>query len=114
MEINDHVNIKNNDSINISNHSNVFNFNKLNLDVKDSLWPQGEVGKDRKDWEKVVLMSLNNMNQIERDDRKTSFVKYKIFKRDIYGLALVDTGNFSERNFRTRLEGKCWKGETLK
>ena len=38
-------------------------------------------------------MSLNNMNQIERDDRKTSFVKYKIFKRDIYGLALVDTRN---------------------
>ena len=34
MEINDHVNIKNNDSINISNHSNVFNFNKLNLDER--------------------------------------------------------------------------------
>ena len=79
MEINDHVNIKNNDSINISNHSNVFNFNKFNLEVKDSLWPQGELGKDMKDWEKVVLMSLNNMNQIERDDRKTSYVKYKLF-----------------------------------
>ena len=29
----------------------------------------------------------------QRDDRKTSYVKFKLFKRDIYGLALVDTGN---------------------
>ena len=30
---------------------------------------------------------------MKRDDRKTSYVKFKLFKRDIYGLALVDTGN---------------------
>lgn len=38
-------------------------------------------------------MNLNNLNQVEKDDRKTSYVKFKLFKCDIYGLALVDTGN---------------------
>lgn len=38
-------------------------------------------------------MNLNNLNQVEKDDRKTSCVKFKLFKCDIYGLALVDTGN---------------------
>ena len=35
------------------------------------------------------------MNKLERDDCKTSYVKYKLFKRDIYIyiLAVVDTGN---------------------
>ena len=38
-------------------------------------------------------MNFNIMNKVEKDNRKTSFVKYKLFKHDIYGLALVDTGN---------------------
>ena len=38
-------------------------------------------------------MHLNNVNLVERDDCKTSCVKLKLFKRHIYGLALVDTGN---------------------
>ena len=38
-------------------------------------------------------MNLNSMNKLERGDCKTSYVKYKLFKRDIYGLAVVDTGN---------------------
>ena len=54
-----------------------------------SLKPQGELGKDMKDWEKVAMMNLKSMNKLE----KTSYVKYKLFKPDIYGLALVDTGN---------------------
>ena len=104
MGINNDGNLITKDSIYILNHSNVFNsvkFNpevkvhnsvEFNLEVKDSLRPQGELTKYMKDWEKVVLMSLNNINRIERDDCKTSYVKYKLFKRDIYGLALVDTG----------------------
>ena len=58
-----------------------------------SLKPQGELGKDMKDWEKVAMMNLKSMNKLEKNDRKTSYVKYKLFKPDIYGLALVDTGN---------------------
>ena len=49
--------------------------------------------KDMKEWERVVLMSLNSINRREKDDRKTSYVKYKLCKRDVYSLALVDTGN---------------------
>ena len=33
------------------------------------------------------------MNQIEKANLKTSYVKYKLFKCDVYGLALVDTEN---------------------
>ena len=84
MGVNNDVNISTKDSINIVNYSNVHNSVKFNSEMKD---------KDMKDWEKVVLMSLNNMNRIERDDCKTSYGKYKLFKRDIYGLALLDTGN---------------------
>ena len=29
-------------------------------------------------------MNLNSMNKLERGDCKTSYVKYKLFKRDIY------------------------------
>ena len=75
MGVNNDVNISTKDSINIVNHSNVHNFVKFNSEMKD---------KDMKDWEKVVLMSLNNMNRIERDDCKTSYGKYKLFKRDIW------------------------------
>ena len=83
MGVNDYVNILNNDSINISNHLNVHNFDKFNLEVIGSLRPQGEVGQEMKEWEKAVLMSLNNMDHVERDDCKNSYVKYKLFKRDI-------------------------------
>ena len=87
---NDDVNVLINNSINIVNHSNVRNSIKLNPEVKicnsdkfnpeviDSLRPQGELTKDMKDWERVVLMSLSNMNRKERDYRKTSYVKYKL------------------------------------
>ena len=94
MEVdNDDVNILVNNSINIVNRSNVHNLDKFNPEVRDSFRPQGELMKNMKEWERAVLMSLNSINRRERDDRKTSYVKYKLCKRDIYGLALVDTGN---------------------
>ena len=71
---NDDVNNLINNSINIVNRSNVHNLDKFNLEVKDSLRPQGELTRDMKDWERVVLMSLNNINRREKDDRKTSYV----------------------------------------
>ena len=69
------------------------NLDKFNPEVTDSLRPQGELTRDMKEWERIVLMSLNNINRREKDDCKTSYVKYKLCKRDIYGLSLVDTGN---------------------
>ena len=92
---NDDVNNLVNNSINIVNCSNVHNLDKckFNPEVTDSLRPQGELMKDMKEWERVVFMCLNSINRRERDNRKTSYVKYKLCKRDIYGLALVDTGN---------------------
>ena len=44
-------------------------------------------------WEEDLIVNLNSMNKLEKDDCKTSYVKYKLFKSDGYGLALVDTGN---------------------
>ena len=93
MEENDNVNVIYYISINNSIHSNIRNFVKFNPEVKNSIRPKGKWGTDMKDKEKVILMNLNNMNQIERDDRKTSSKKFKLLKDDIYGLALVDTGN---------------------
>ena len=71
---NDNVNNLVNNSINIVNRSNVHNLDKFNPEVTDSLRPQGELMKDMKEWERVVLMSLNSINRRERDDCKTSKV----------------------------------------
>ena len=60
--INDDVNILINVSINIVNHSNVRNSEKFNSEVIDSLRPQGELTKDMKDWERVVLFRHNMTN----------------------------------------------------
>ena len=65
----------------------------FNLEVSGSLRPNGHKNPELREWEKNILVHLNNVNLVERDDRKTSYVKFKLFKRDIYGLALVDTGN---------------------
>ena len=67
--------------------------NDFNPEVMDSLRPNGSKEIELREWEKNILMHLNNVNLAERDDRKTLCVKFKLFKRDIYGLALVDTGN---------------------
>ena len=61
--------------------------------MRGSLRPNGHKDPEMREWERNILVHLNNVNLIERDDRKTSYVKFKLFKRDIYGLALVDTGN---------------------
>ena len=67
--------------------------NDFNPEVRDILRPNGSKDIELREWEKNILMHLNNFNLVERDDCKTWCVKFKLFKRDIYGLALVDTGN---------------------
>ena len=63
---------------------------KFNLEVIGSLKPQGELGKKVKSWEEDFIMNLNNMNRSKEDNHRTSYVHYKLLKRDINGLALVD------------------------
>ena len=67
--------------------------NGFNPEVRGSLRPNGHTDFKLKEWEKNILTHLNNVNLVEKDNRKTLYVKFKLFKRDIYGLALVDTGN---------------------
>ena len=44
---------------------------------------EGTLEEKVMNWENLIL-SLNNMNIMEKEDRKISYVKYKLFKRDIY------------------------------
>ena len=63
--------------------NNVYNVMKLkndyNPEVTDSLRPNGSKDIELREWEKNILMHLNNVNLVERDDRKTSYVKFKLF-----------------------------------
>ena len=52
--------------------------------MRGSLRPNGHKDLELREWEKNILVHLNTVNLIERDDRKTSYVKFKLFKRDIY------------------------------
>ena len=80
--------------------------NGFNSEVSGSLRPNGHKVLELREWEKNILVHLNNVNLIERDDCKTSYVKFKLFKRDIYGLALVDTGNLVKG---TLASSEFWK-----
>ena len=119
MTDDNNVNLFNNRSINNSVNSNVHDLLKLDSgirnnsevevrskansgmevrngfdpEVSDSLRPNGSTETRLREWEKNVLMHLNNVNLVERGNRKTSYVKFKLFKRDTCSLALVDTGN---------------------
>ena len=80
--------------------------NDFNPEVRGSLRPNSHKDLELREWEKNILVHLNNVNLMERDDRKTSYVKFKSFKRDIYGLALVDTGNLVKD---TLVSSEFWK-----
>ena len=58
--------------------------------------PLGKLEENVMNWEENLILSLNHMNKMEKDDRKSFYVKYKLCKCDIYGLALVDTGNLEK------------------
>jgi len=91
----------------VDNINNVMKLrNDFNPEVKDSLRPNESKDIELREWEKNILMHLNNVNLVERDDCKTSYVKFKLFKRDIYGLALVDTGNLVKG---TSVSSEFWK-----
>jgi len=82
----------------LDNINNVMKLkNDFNSEVRDSLRPKGSKAIELREWEKNILLHLNNVNLVERDNRKTSYVKFKLFKRNIFGLALVDTGRVVNR-----------------
>ena len=109
------MNVVNNRLINISVNPNVLNscksvpevqVNSFNPEVRGSLRPNGHKDPGMREWERNILVHLNSVNLIERDERKTSYVKFKLFKQDIYGLALVDTGNLVKG---TLVSSEFWK-----
>ena len=66
----------------------------------------GHKDLELREWEKNILVNLNSVNLMERDDCKTLYVKFKLFKLDIYSLALVDTGNLVKV---TLVSSEFWK-----
>ena len=74
--------------------------------MRGSLRPNASKDIILREWEENILMHLNNVNLVEKDDFKTSYVKFKLYKRDIYGLALVDTGNLVKG---TLVSSEFWK-----
>ena len=92
LEMNDIYYVKNNytDFRNISYSLNVRPFNP---ELPGSWRPQGKLEEKVMNWEEKLILSLNNINKIEKDDLKTSYLKFKLFKHDVYGLALEETGN---------------------
>ena len=130
---NNDLNVNNNRLINISVNPNVLDWSKLipevkvnnvrtevldiidkvrevsndfNPEVRGSLRPNGHKDLELIEWEKNILVHLNSVNLVERDNRKTAYVKFKLFKRDIYGLALVDRGNLVKG---TLVSSEFWK-----
>ena len=77
--------------------------NGFNPEVRGSLRPNGHKDLELRKWEKNILMHLNSVNLVERDDRKTSYVKFKLFKQGLYGL---DTGNLVKG---TLVSSEFWK-----
>ena len=76
--------------------------NDFNLEVRGSLRPNGHKDPELREWEKNVLIQLNNVNLVERDDCKTSYVKFKLFKQDIIRVSLSRYRQFSERYFSVK------------
>jgi len=54
--------------------------NGFNPEVRGSLRPNRHKDFKLKEWEKNILTHLNTVNLVEKDDRKTSDVKFKLFK----------------------------------
>ena len=68
--------------------------------------PNSHKDLELREWEKNNLVHLNSVNLVERDNSKTLYVIFKLFKRDIYDLALVNTGNLVKG---TLVSSEFWK-----
>ena len=83
--------------------------NGFNPEVSGSLRPNGHKDLELREWEKNILVHLNNVNLIERDDRKTSYVKFKLFKLWAAEKVIIPAG--SSKLVKVRTEGN-WTGAT--
>ena len=63
---------------------NIDNVKMISNDFNPEVRHNGHKDLELREWERNILMHLNNVNLVEKDDRKTSYVKFKLFKRDIY------------------------------
>ena len=52
----------------------------FNPEVRGSLRPNGHKDFKLKEWEKNILTHLNSVNLVEKDDCKTSYVKFKLLE----------------------------------
>jgi len=59
--------------------------NGFNPEVRGSLRPNGHKDLELREWEKNILMHLNSVNLVERDDLKTLYVNFKLLKRTYTG-----------------------------
>ena len=54
--------------------------NDFNPEVRGSLRINRQKELELREWERNILMHLNNVNLVEKDNSKTSYVKFKLFK----------------------------------
>ena len=54
--------------------------NDFNPEVRSSLRINRQKELELREWERNILMHLNNVNLVEKDNSKTSYVKFKLFK----------------------------------
>ena len=59
--------------------------NDFNPEVRGSLRPIGHKELKLREWERNILMHLNNVTLVEKGDHKTSYLKFKLFKREYTG-----------------------------
>ena len=59
--------------------------NGFNHKVRGSLRPNEHKDLELREWEKNILVHLNNVNLVERDDLKTLYVNFKLLKRTYTG-----------------------------
>ena len=62
--------MKHNDEL--MNVSNLLNVGPFNSELTDTLMPQSKLEEEESSWEEKLIMNLNSMEELEKDDRKTS------------------------------------------
>ena len=62
--------MKHNDEL--MNVSNLLNVGPFNSELTDTLMPQSKLEQEYSSWEEKLIMNLNSMKELEKDDRKTS------------------------------------------
>ena len=54
------------------NVSNLLNVGPFNSELTDTLMPQSKLEEEESSWEEKLIMNLYSMEELEKDDVKTS------------------------------------------